>query len=705
MKKLLKWLFLAGAAAGLLAVAGAVILALTFDPNRYKADLERLAKEQTGRTLKLQGRLELAFFPSVGVKVAGVTFSEKGSEQAFASLESAHASVAVLPLLKGQVIVDALRISGLKAQVVQGKDGRYNFEDLLGGAPEPGKPAPAGKAPAAKAAPAPAAAPEKAAAPAKAAPAVVAFAVAGLRLERSAVNYRDLVTGTDIAFTDLRLATGRIAEASRGRLTFGATAKGSQPAVDAKVDLRADYEIALPERIALANLDLNLTGSAAGMTGLELLARGDVASDLRRNLYRIGALTLQFKGANGADRLEGLLTLAGATGSERTLTVPKLTADVTLHSAGLPLAVRPLRVPLTGSVRANFQKQTATAELTGRIDESALKARLGLTKFTPASYQFDIDVDRLNLDRYLVAEPAAPAKPVAPVATAPEKPPVAPVEKPAPKPATGPAETPVDLSGLKDLNAAGRLRIGALQVRGLRLAEVKAELRAAAGRVDISPHSASLYGGAVAGDLVLDALANRVALKETLSDVDMGALLKDVARKEYVEGRGSVVLDVSAAGPTVEAMKRALGGTAKVHLREGTLQGFDALEILKKAQTIVGAQTSRGSGQGDKTEFGELKASFVIANGVAKNGDLDVQAPGLRIVGSGDIDIGRSRLDYRMNPRLVTTKDGKGVEAPVHLTGAFDDIQVEVNYGQVVRDVVRNLGRSVRDRVKGLLGR
>jgi AsmA protein len=378
---------------------------------------------------------------------------------------------------------------------------------------------------------------------------------------------------------------------------------------------------------------------------------------------------------------------------------------VTLHNAGLPLAVRPLRVPLTGSVKANFQKQTAQAELAGTIDESTLKAKLGLTKFAPASYQFDIDIDRLNLDRYLVAEPAVPAKPMAPVAKAPEKPPAAPVEKTAPKPATGPTETPVDLSGLKDLNAAGRLRVGVLQVRGLRLAEVKAELRAAAGRVDISPHSASLYSGAVAGDLVLDANANRVALKETLSDIDMGALLKDVAQKEYVKGKGGVALDVSAAGPTVEAMKRALGGTARVHLREGSLQGFDALEILKKAQSIVGAQTARGSGKGEATDFGELKASFVIKDGVARNEDLDVQAPGLRIVGSGSIDIGRSRVDYRMIPRLVTTKDGRGVEAPLHLSGAFDDLKYEVNYGQVVRDVVRNLGRSVRDRVKGLLGR
>jgi AsmA protein len=703
MKKLFKWVFLGGAAAGLLAITGAVFLALTFDPNRYKGDLEQLAKEHTGRTLKLRGKLELAFFPSVGAKVAGVTFSERNSEQEFVSLESAHASVKVLPLFSGEVVVDAIRITGLKAQIIQGKDGRFNFDDLLGGAPEAGKPAPVAKAPVAAEAPSKPAAGTKTA-PGKPPAGPVSFQVAGLRLERSAITYRDVVTGNDVAFTDVRLSTGRVAEASRGKLTFGATAKGIQPAVDARVELRADYEIALPERIALANLELNLSGSAAGMTGLELLARGDVTSDLPRHQYRIGNLSLQFKGANGADRLEGLVTLAGARGSERTLTVPKFTADITLASPDLPAAIRPLRIPLAGSVKANFEKQTASAELAGKIDESTLKAKLGLTRFTPASYQFDLDVDKLNIDRYLVAEPAA-ARPPAPVEKTTEKAPPKAVEKPASKPAATTAETPVDLSGLKGLNAAGKLRIGELQVRGLRLAEVVAEARAANGRVDIAPHSAKLYQGSVTGALSLDADGNRVALKETLTDVAIGPLLKDVAQKAYVEGRGSVSLDVAAAGASVEAMKRALGGTAQVHLREGTLQGFDALEILKKAQSMVGAQTAQGSGKGEATGFGELKASFVIKEGVARNEDLDVQAPGLRIVGSGSIDVGRSRVDYRMIPRLVTTKDGRGVEAPVHLSGAFDDLKYEVNYGQVVRDVVRNLGRSVRDRVKGLLGR
>src|SRR3546814_7000750 len=43
-----------------LAIAGAAVFALTFDPNRYKDEIERLAKEKTGRTLSLKGDIKLA---------------------------------------------------------------------------------------------------------------------------------------------------------------------------------------------------------------------------------------------------------------------------------------------------------------------------------------------------------------------------------------------------------------------------------------------------------------------------------------------------------------------------------------------------------------------------------------------------------------------------------------------------------------------
>ena len=57
MKKQVKYLGLALGGVVALLVAGILVFALTFDPNRYKKDIERMAMERTGRTLRLQGEL------------------------------------------------------------------------------------------------------------------------------------------------------------------------------------------------------------------------------------------------------------------------------------------------------------------------------------------------------------------------------------------------------------------------------------------------------------------------------------------------------------------------------------------------------------------------------------------------------------------------------------------------------------------------
>ena len=72
MSKPIKYTLLGLGALILLVVAGVAVFALTFDPNRYKGEIERLAKEQTGRTLRIKGDIELAFWPSLGAQVSAV---------------------------------------------------------------------------------------------------------------------------------------------------------------------------------------------------------------------------------------------------------------------------------------------------------------------------------------------------------------------------------------------------------------------------------------------------------------------------------------------------------------------------------------------------------------------------------------------------------------------------------------------------------
>ena len=593
----MKWLKIAGYAVGglvLVAVAVVAFVALTFDPNAYKGEIEKQVKERTGRTLKFHGNLGLAFWPSIGAKVGKVTLSRRASEHDFAAFDAARVSVQLLPLLRGEVLVDEVSVTGLKASVIRAKGGRFDFEDLLGSAG-------AGKS----------------AAPAKPAPGAgaIRFDVAGVRLKDASFAYLDEGTGQRLSVDDLNLATGRIADGVPGKLSLTARARGKKPDVDLMVALDGTYRLGLAtQEYSLSGMHLKVEGSAGEFSRIALQVAGDVS--------------------------------------------------------------------------AQVAKQSVAADLTAKFDQTAMKAKLALTGFDAPHYRFDADVDQIDLDRYLVAQPDA-----------------------RPKPATGPGggsagskveiDVPIDLSPLEGLRADGKLAIGRLKLMNLHIAELKATLHAAGGRAELAPHSAKLYEGALQGALSLAAKGNRVALKEDLSGIAIGPLLKDLMGRDALEGRGKVALDVTTAGPTVGAMKKALGGTARIELRNGAVKGINLTEALRKTKAAFGSKSARAqaSDTSERTDFSEMSASFAIRNGVAHNDDLSVKAPILRIGGAGDIDIGASRLDYLARATIVDTAKGQGgadldhlngLTIPVKLSGTFDAPKYEIDYRKLADEAAKS---------------
>jgi AsmA protein len=583
--KWLKYSLYAVGALVLLALAAVAIVAATFDPNAYKGEIEERVKEATGRTLKFHGDIELAFWPTLGAKVGKLTLSRRASEHDFASIDGAQVAVALLPLFSGEVLVDEVRVSGLKASVIRAKGGKFDFEDLVGAAGAGAKPAPAGAAPAGK----------------------VKFDIAGIHLKDSTFVYLDEGSGQRLELDDVALRTGRIAEGVPGSLSLAAHVKGKKPMIDLKVALAGTYT-------------LRLAGQEYSFEGLDLKVNG-AAADFSR----------------------------------------------------IALAV-------TGAARARLAQQAVDADLVAKFDETTVKAKLGLTKFDAPHYRFDLDIDKIDLDRYLVAQPDA---------------------KPAPS--AGPkveVDVPVDLSALEGLRADGKLAVGALQVMGLKVAALKAELRAANGRAELAPHSAKLYQGTLQGALSLAAQGNRITLQETLKGVAIGPLVQDLMGRDAVEGKGDVALDVTAAGPTVNAMKKSLAGTARIEMKDGALKGINLTEALRKTRAAFGSKSAQQqpSDPSQRTDFSAMSASFAIKDGVARNDDLDVRAPLVRVGGAGAVDIGNSRLDYLAKASVVASAKGQGgadlehlsgLTIPVKLTGPFDAPKYEIDYRALAGDAAK----------------
>lgn len=123
-----------------------VAVALAFDPNYYKPQIEKLAQDLTGRKVKIGGKVGWTLWPRFGVTLPEVTIANGDGfpDEPMLSLALATVDVAVMPLFDNRAEIGDVRIDGLLLRY-QTQGGRNNLASL-GQAPVPqatgdGKPA------------------------------------------------------------------------------------------------------------------------------------------------------------------------------------------------------------------------------------------------------------------------------------------------------------------------------------------------------------------------------------------------------------------------------------------------------------------------------------------------------------------------------------------------------------------------------------
>ena len=632
--------FLLYGVVGLIALAvvalGAAVAIV--DGQFVKTRLERAMKEKN-RSLQIDGVPQLKLFPVAGIALGKTSLSEPGSDRLFVSFESAELAVRAMPLLAGEVAVETLKLSGLKANVVRRKDGTMNFADL-------------------------AERKEKAAGKPEQPPNV---RIAGVTVEKVQLSYRDEATGQELDIAELNLKTSRLDGQTPGDLSLSARISGKKP----EVDLRAQAAGAL--RFNLGNEEFAFDKFSAQLKGrfdqdtiaaefsapkVEVTPAGASGSEVKLSLHVKGPQRL----------IDARLLIAAVEGTATALAIPKASLDLVASVAGISAKAK-----VDAAIKANLAKQDLQAEVAGKFDESTLKAKIGLTNFAPLKANFDATIDRLNVDRYL-APGRKDAKP----------------------------DERVDLAALKGKSVSGKVAIGALTARRIKLENVKAELKLEGGKLEVSPHTASLYGGTLSGVLAADANGNRIQVKETAHNVAVGALLRDAAQKDVLEGRGNLSLDVRTAGGTVTALKKALAGSARVEMKDGAIKGINLADSARNLKSALGAKQTKAD-PSQKTDFSEMSASFKIANGVAHNDDLKAASPFLRLGGAGNLDIGNNTIDYLAKATLAATTKGQGgrdvsnvagITIPVKLSGALDSPNWNVDYSALVAGAGGGIGKA-----------
>ncbi|MFL6662021.1 MAG: AsmA family protein [Rhizobacter sp.] len=757
---------------GLVLVVGglATWLVLSFDPNRVKSMAVDWMKTQRHRTLVIDGPIQLSVFPRLAVKLSKLSLSEANRADVFASLEEAGLAVDVLPLLHGELVVGRVSAKGVRVSFLRDAQGRSNIDDLIRPEPASGHGDGKSKSGGSQAVRFDISGVDIAdlrahikddltkldgdltlakltaghLADGRTAPLAVAarfdFRQPAVKGQFDGETKLSLATATSsVSLTGMNLRfQGDVPGASaldatiQGDLAWNGERKGIEAqslhlklAGHAAGLKLADSRIAI-DRFAFdpARKALNLRKLQARIQGTqgthpvaleldwpELAVEGERlgGSAFSGKLSQGGdmPLTATFKstapaGSFDAVRLPGFVAQWASQAPQRKLD-GTLRADLTLKPAEPSLAFDRLElqarieepklpvyvVATHGSAVASTKR--SSWNLQGQLNQAAFATDgtvmlAGVTPQVAAKAHFDA----LDLNR-LLGPPQAAAAPG--------------------KPAAGSADTPVDLAALRAVDGQLSLRAGNLAYRQYRVSDVALDAALEGGMLRVTQLQGRAWGGQLNATAFADARASRIAMKGAATGVNVNQLVKDVAARDWIDGNGRVTLDVDTAGRSVAELKSRLKGSAALQVRDGAIKGINLGKVLRQAKSLLGKQDTAVKGdQAEKTDFSELSATFQIADGVARNRDLDLKGPFVRASGEGAIDIGHGRFDYLLRASVVSSGKGqdaadlgalKGVTVPVRLVGPFDAPDWKIEWSAVAASVVTE---SLKDKVAEKLG-
>jgi AsmA protein len=619
-----------------LVVALLIAVAVFVNPNDYKGRIIKAVRDSTGRQLELPGDIKLSVFPWIALELGPASLGNApgfGAEP-FAQVQHAALRVRLLPLLRRQLRIGRIEIDGLDLRLRKNAAGQGNWQMTADSGATASQSGGSSSETLAD--------------------------LGGIVIKDSRFSYQDTLADHISANIGHLGARTPVPVSLSLSLTMGHDAKPLEVAFSApnlSLDLNAQTlsAPAFTAQVAAAHLD----GSVQGMKILDAPS------------------------FTGSFKLEpvALRELMGQIGM-----APPATRD--------PQALA--RFAASGDFTYGGNAAHAS-QLDIRLDDSALRGNVAITNLDTKATSFDLELDRINLDRYRSPElPAGKTN-----------------ESPAAK-AGAPGSAP-----LKTLELSGTVAIGSATVAGLSITQVHATLAAKNGITRIAPANAKLYGGDYSGEITLDdaGVVPSIKLDQSMTNVDIAQLLKDLAHTQRLSGRGNVTTHLTAQGSASADILKSLDGHVAADLANGAVEGLDLWFEINRAIALLqkeSLQTGSGNGQ---TKFDTFKATADITNGLATTKDLSIVSQNLHIAGQGSTNLVTDAISYQLKATILKNVGANVAhpdtlaDVPMTISGTLSSPEVRPDLQALAKTAVQQqldkhkdeIRQKVQDTLKGFL--
>lgn len=655
MKKALKITGIIVGILVLIVLVLAVMLSFLLNPNHFKDDIARIVHKKTGRELVIQGDVKLSVFPWLGVQIGSSELSNAKGFGAvpFAAVNETDVHMAFWPLLHRRIQVGEVKVEGVSLDLERDADGHSNWQDISdhlarNGAAAGGEDEEPGF--------------------------TVDLSGADIGVSDSQVRWTDAQKHQQYTISDFSMKMGAFTPAQPFALQSAFDFTGTNPALQGHVDFSGNASADLEHHIYSsddAKLEVQAKGDPVPGSQVDALMQWQHAAlntdqdSMALNGFSLGAygfklqVEAQGKDVSKQPSFNGTLKVASFSPRDvlKALGHPGLTN--TRDPAAFGNAVASTSFVASGS-------SLALSSLDMTLDNSHITGSVAVKDFKTEALSFDLSLDQLDVDRYLPPQQlGTPDKPREEVD----------IDK-----------IGIPLRTLRSLNLDGHLHAGQFTLLGTKTGDLDLGVSAHNGLTHVTPLTATLYGGALSGDLQVDASSDSPVVTETLDlkSVQLAGFAQDFAKSSRLSGTLDLSSATRALGRTVAELRRTVSGRLSYTLKGGVLQGVNVWDAVARAYATAKSLPQPAPGD-PHTDFSLLHGTASINRGLMSDRSFGATLPGLSLSGSGKVDLVELTVDYSLKahasgaPKLGAGEDLgslKGQDFPLHLSGTLGNLNV-----------------------------
>jgi AsmA protein len=653
MKKLL--IFIGGLV--VLVIAALLIAPMVIPVDTYKNEILAQVEKATGREARIDGDFGISLFPTVKFTAGKFSLANAkgGKADKMVSIEELNVQVVIFSLISGNVVIDSFVLDKPVINLEVDVQGRPNWVFTPAAGADAGKAAPE----------------KKDAAPAKAGGGSGGLGILGLklgdvRLVDGRIAYSDAKTGdfqtVDAINMSVSLPSMTSPMAAKGSLVWNKEKIALVLGIDNPNAFLAGTQTGLNAAVTASTVKFDFKGKASSEPHIKASGSIDLDVPSVRKLAAWAGQPMDAPGTGfGPLKINGQI---GVDGQKYSFTKAKILLDA---------------IQATGDFRFDGS---------GKVPY--INAGLG--------------TGMLDLNPYMPPEKKAGDGALTPTAPAGNG---GNAQKPAPQ---GWSTDPIDLSGLRAVNADIALNVAGLMMRKIKIGKSAVNVVLKGGRLTTKLTEMALYGGNGTATITANGATATpaVAVKFGLTGLQANPALKDAIDMDKIEGALNANVDVAMRGGSQKAMVSALGGNGKVVFADGAIRGVNIGALVRNAAS---AFLDSSASEQQKTDFAELSGTFKIVNGILLNDDLKLLSPLLRIGGKGTVDMPKRSVNYRIEPKVVastkgqgSSADASGIKVPVVVSGPWDNLSYKPDLAGVIDGIVKDPKKAL-EWIKNLIPR